>query len=797
MEYIGEHPLPGNLGYLLVIIAFVSALASALGYFLAEKGKSGFEKIGRAGFIIHAVSVFSVVGTLFYIISQHYFEYNYVWSHSSMSMPMRYIFSCFWEGQEGSFLLWMFWHSVIGLVLIKKAKNWEFPVMTIFALVQVVLASMIMGVYLGDLKIGSSPFILIRELPEYLNLPFTQNPNYLSLPNFADGRGLNPLLQNYWMTIHPPTLFLGFALTLIPFAYAIAGLWRKDFTGWAKPALAWTFAGVMVLGTGILMGGAWAYEALSFGGFWAWDPVENSSLVPWLVLVAGAHLLLLVRNRKKAVMAAFIFNLLSFILVLYSTFLTRSGVLGDSSVHAFVDLGLNGQLLVYLFMFLGLALVLFLARMKDIPRSKDDDPLWSREFWMFMGALVLFLSGIQIIFTTSIPVINKVFGTSMAPPVDPISHYNGWQLPFAIIVSVMIAVSQFLKYKDSKIKEVAKKLSLSLVLALVVTGIFSWALSMTHALYNALLAASLFAAFSNLDYFLRVVKGQIKNAGSSLAHIGFALVLAGALVSTGNQKVISQNETYIAEDFPVNEHILLNYKDTLKMGPYQVSWMDQYQEGVNRYYEVAYFKESASGKLEESFRLQPFIQMNKTMGNVAEPSTKHYWNRDVYTHITYAELPEDGKKDPMEEQWGNESELKFTPNKVDSVIYAQSFIILDSLSTRGVSGNANSLSVKAHLKVVNMLGEKSYAEPVYEIENNFVRSIEDSLQSSPSIKFKFENIDANQGIITIKAWEEKRPEDQFIVMKAIVFPYINILWLGCILLFLGTFLAVIQRFRKA
>jgi cytochrome c-type biogenesis protein CcmF len=123
----------------------------------------------------------------------------------------------------------------------------------------------------------------------------------MSIPTFQDGKGLNHLLQNHLMTIHPPTLFLGFASTLIPFAFAIAGLWKRDLKGWMKPAIPWAFFGVMILGTGILMGGAWAYEALGFGGFWAWDPVENASLVPWLTLVGGAHLLLI--NRRKPISA--------------------------------------------------------------------------------------------------------------------------------------------------------------------------------------------------------------------------------------------------------------------------------------------------------------------------------------------------------------------------------------------------------------------------------------------------------------------------------------------------------------
>ena len=142
--------------------------------------------------------------------------------------------------------------------------------MTIFALVQVFLASMLLGIYLFDFKIGSNPFLLLREHAEFSNLPFIQNANYLAKLN---GRGLNPLLMNYWMTIHPPTLFLGFASTLIPFSFSIAALWNKQYTKWQVVALPWTYFGILILGVGVLMGGAWAYEALSFGGFWAWDPV--------------------------------------------------------------------------------------------------------------------------------------------------------------------------------------------------------------------------------------------------------------------------------------------------------------------------------------------------------------------------------------------------------------------------------------------------------------------------------------------------------------------------------------------
>ena len=154
--------------------------------------------------------------------------------------------------------------------------------------------------------------------------------------------------------------------------------------------ICWNF----ILGTGILMGGAWAYESLSFGGFWAWDPVENSSLVPWIILVAAAHLMLIFRARKIALRSTFIYTLLSFLLILYSTYLTRSGILGDTSVHAFAG-GLDNQILFFL-LFFTISSGLFLIRLKDIPSPNKDEDSTSREFWLFISSVIWFVSAFKL-----------------------------------------------------------------------------------------------------------------------------------------------------------------------------------------------------------------------------------------------------------------------------------------------------------------------------------------------------------------------------------------------------------------
>jgi cytochrome c-type biogenesis protein CcmF len=796
MEYQGEHLFIGELGNLFVITAFAFGLLAAVSYFLAEQqSDDGWKKLGRLAFWIHGGAVVGMVGTLFAMIFNQYFEYHYVWQHSSSELPLRYIFSCFWEGIEGSFMLWMFWHVIVSAVLMWKIGKWEAPVMSVIASIQAFLTSMLLGVYLFDYKIGSNPFtVLTREHPDFVNLPIFEMPNYLEV---LDGRGLNPLLQNYWMTIHPPTLLLGFALVMIPFAYAIAGLWRRDYIEWVKPALSWTFTAIGVLGIGILMGGAWAYEALSFGGFWAWDPVENASLVPWLILVGAGHLMLIQRKKGTSVLTLFLMTTLSFCLIQYSSFLTKSGVLGDSSVHSFTDLGMTGQLAISLFFFFGISGGLIIARAKEFPKSEKEDHLWSREFWMFIGSLILFLSAFQIEFSTSFPVINKIFGTNLAQSAERVEYYNKWQLPMAIIIAAIIGFTQFLKYKKSDPKELLRKLALSLVLSAAITIAFAVGMTITNPLVLALLFTSAFAVTANLDYLVRVVSGKIAHAGSSVAHIGFGLVLLGALISTSQSDTISQNTSLydvsvLGDDFSNNENILLMKDDTLMMGEYFVSYRGKEKEDVYIHYEVDYMQPNADGELEKMFTLYPFVQLNPRMGNVAEPYTKHYLGRDLYTHITYAELEEREDKEDI-----SEHQIQLG----DTIFGKNTFLVLDSLNRRpdmdGKGLTANDMALGASFTLFDVQTNAHQLEPLFVIrDRQYSFSVPDSMPEV-GVQISFEGIDPETESFSFKVVESDPKYKEFIVMKAIIFPWINILWIGCIMMGIGTALAVYHRVKRS
>ena len=652
VQYIGEHLGPRYVGQFALLLAFFSGLLATVSYFLATRYRderlrgSRWARLGQLSFLFHGAAVFTVIGTIFYAMLNQYYEYNYVSSHVSGDLDQRYIFSAFWEGQEGSFLLWMFWHVILGYVLMVTARKFERPVMTVIASVQVVIASMILGVHFGFgdalLKIGSSPMLLLRET---IAAPIFQQADYVEL---LKGTGLNPSLQNYWMTIHPPTLFLGFASTIVPFAFAVAGLWLKEHTAWLRPALRWALFSGGILGVGILMGAAWAYEALNFGGYWAWDPVENTSLVPWLLLIAGIHTNLISRATGQGIRATYMFYLGTFVMIIYSTFLTRSGVLGDTSVHAFTEMGLEAQLLFFLSAYLLLSIGLMIWRWRGVPSPEKEESVTSREFWMFVGSLVLFMSAALMTGATSLPVYNEI--RQFFDPVfdgvvltEPVDHHNRFQIWIGIFIGIMTGIAHFLRWREKDFATHWRSFLLHTGGAAAGAVLLGWlTLQWIDAApwqYKLMLFSGWFAVLTNVDYLIQFARKDAKVFGSSLSHIGFGLMLLGILASGANKRIISKNtflmEGLSADDELMRTTVVLIKDEPMVMDEYELTLRSDTIDGFNRTYTVDYKKYDAAGRVLEQFELYPNLLYNKQYTDVAitNPSTRHYWNKDIFTVI--------------------------------------------------------------------------------------------------------------------------------------------------------------------
>jgi cytochrome c-type biogenesis protein CcmF len=801
--FLNEHLLPGKIGQLFVVLSFVAALLSASAYFRAsyatiDVDKKNWLKLGQFSFHLHSVSVFGIFSILFYLIFNHYYEYHYVWQHSSNTLPFKYLLSCFWEGQEGSFLLWTIWHCVLSYFIIGKDKKWEAPVMAIVALVQVFLAATLLGIHLGDIKIGSTPFMLLRD--QMANAPIFSQPNYLSF--IQDGNGLNPLLQNYWMVIHPPILFLGFAASLFPFAYAVASLWRVDFEDLVKPLLRWSLFTGMILGTGIMMGGAWAYESLNFGGYWAWDPVENASLVPWIIMVAGLHTVMIYKSTGYSLKTTLLFFILSFILVLYSTFLTRTGILGETSVHAFTGEGdfLFYHLLIFMGTLLGLALFLFFKNYKKVPdHKKEEEALTSREFWMFIGSLVLMISVVQITYTTSMPVWNKLFGTNLAIT-DPVTHYNKIQIWITSLILLGTSCIYYLKFKHTNMVDMLKKISIPVIISAILTIVICYTQKLSNGPIVVFMSLSVLSAVANLYYLATVIKTNIIKWGGTTAHLGFGLMMVGVILSGYNKEVISINRMGVDFDMgkktaeenkkESQENLLLFRNVPVTMSGYNITYIGDTVAEPNHYYKVKYQKyASTSEKLEEEFILTPNAQINPKMGLISSPDTRHYLTHDIFTYVT-STVDKSKVKDTV----------SYKSKKVklgDSLFFTSGFMIFNGFDTKNFTSSykpeTGDIAVAAKLSVFNLEGQEKLSAPTYVVRNQSEVIVEDTVKDY-SLYTRLAKIipEENAAIIEFK---QPNAMDDYIIMKAILFPYINVLWIGTILMILGFFISLYKRIK--
>ncbi|RPD47213.1 cytochrome C biogenesis protein [Hymenobacter sediminis] len=837
--------LIGDVGHLGVIVAFVAAIVAAYSYYKASQGRvlgdadAAWLRLGRGAFALHGVAVFVVIAALFGIIHGHRYEYYYAWSHSSNHLPVYYMISCFWEGQEGSFLLWIFWHVLIGFVLMRYSRRWEAPVMVVFAGVQLFLTSMILGVVLGDLKIGSSPFILLRDFMPDLPV-FKLNPNFVP----KDGTGLNALLQNYWMVIHPPTLFLGFALTLVPFAYAIAGLWKGEFTKWVRPAMRWTLWGGLVLGVGIMMGAYWAYETLNFGGYWNWDPVENAVYIPWLVLVASLHGLVLWQRSRTALRTSFVLVIATFLLVLYATFLTRSGVLGNASVHSFTDLGLSGQLIIYLMAFVVLAVALLVWRWKQIPISPKELTTYNAELWVFVGATVLCLGAFQVLVTTSIPVYNAFLGfigikSNLALPADQIQHYTKIQLWMGVGVAFFSGLAQVMWWQKNNKESLTGSLTVPAILtllgaALVILLVQYYGLKM-EATYIVLLTTALFGVLANLGMVFTLMKRKISLSGGGVAHIGIALMLLGILASAGYSNIISQNVSGLLysrefDETTNRDNVLLWRNDKAPMGKYDVSYTGQYfdvpsvpgyvdkqllfrtadeykalaradiKRGDKVYYkagdtveilpENTYYRvEYKDRKTGESFTLYPRAQVNEEMGEglLASPDIKRFLDHDIYSHVS-AVPPPDKEKD-----W---SEVKEHVLSVGDTIFLNDYFAVfrgvePAHQTAGLGLTKDDLAIQGDFLV---FGEKKqyHVHPMFVVRNRLIGRVPDEVEDL-GLRLSMLSVDPQKGKFTFGV---STTQKDYIILKAVEKPFINLLWSGTLLMALGFGMAIYKRRRE-
>ncbi len=550
------------IGSIVLTIALAFSLLAMIMYYLNFKGYTNTLNFGRIAY--HAMTLLVIVASvlLWHALLTHQYQYQYVQGYSNNELPTGFLIASFWGGQEGSFMLWLLLTVIIGVILqsySSKRGDLEPRVMAVFTLATSFLLIMVSPWFKNPFELiwATPSFIELKNLnTEYFNLSFMQSYFFsdpstdqgfiridsefvklltgsgVSVNEFIiNGKGLNPQLLNFWMQIHPPILFAGFSMATVPFVFAIAALMKNDYTQWVKQSFPWLLAGMGVLGLGIMLGGYWAYEMLGWGGYWAWDPVENSSLIPWLVGVAAIHTMLVQRKTQakggigKYAKTNLILCILTYVLVLYSTFLTRSGVLGDASVHSFVDPGMVVYLFLVIFIgtFILLGLGMIAYRWKTLNENiPDEESLVSRELSLFTAAIIFIASSIIVLVGTSAP----IFGQS----VDTF-FYNEMHLPLAIIIMFLNGISLLIKWKHSETSEILKKATYSGIGAILFVVLLLVLGAITDIMILLLALSTAFALFVNLDIAIKIIRGNKKMLGAYIAHIGIAIFILGVIGS--------------------------------------------------------------------------------------------------------------------------------------------------------------------------------------------------------------------------------------------------------------------------
>ncbi|HYK42477.1 MAG TPA: cytochrome c biogenesis protein CcsA [Thermoanaerobaculia bacterium] len=482
--------------------ALLAGIASAVLYFRVDRGRTDLLHAARSAYATFVTCILAASGVLLVLLLQHRFDVSYVNAYSSRDLPLHFLISTFWGGQEGSFLLWCFWGALIGLVVWRSAKEMEAPVMIVY-----------LSTFLGIVAIlcKQSPFRILPGAPP------------------ADGVGLNPLLQDPWMVIHPPVMFSGFASLSVPFSFAIAALWKKRWDGWVVRAIPWALFTFVTLGTAILMGGYWAYKTLGWGGYWGWDPVENTSLVPWLLTAALVHGMFLQRSKKRHRKINLIMACLAFVAILYGTFLTRSGILADFSVHSFIDLGITAWLVGILLGFLGLSIVMLAVRWRSIPTlTEEEPPILSRGVLFILGIAAFCALSFVILLGTSAPLLTRLTGN---PSQVLTGFYNKTTTPAAALIVLLAALVPFVSWKGETWRGLWKSSVRSLIVGAVAMAASVLA-GFREPVSVLLVGLSLFAADMNLRAVIRKSRdGRFGGAGGYLAHVGVGIFLAGVVIS--------------------------------------------------------------------------------------------------------------------------------------------------------------------------------------------------------------------------------------------------------------------------
>ena len=773
-------------GELLIWLALTFNIIAAVAFAMRASGNNSFEPLARRAYNLFTISVAGAAVWLYVLFFTHNYAFKYVFEYSERSQSFLYILSGFWGGQEGTYLLWLLFNAVFGYLLLKKAAQYRFWAMSVYATV---------NLFFLILLVRLSPFAYLDHWA-------------------ADGLGLNPLLRDPWMVIHPPVMFVGYSIAALPFVIALAALIKNDFSQWNKIAFPWVAVTAASLAAGNILGGFWAYKTLGWGGYWGWDPVENSSLVPWIISLALLHGMIIERRTSALRRTNLVLSAIVFLLVVYGTFLTRSGVLADFSVHSFTDLGITGLLVGFMLFFLLMAAGLFILRSRNIQSTALSYSFFGREFLLFSGLATLLLFGFVVLFWMSLPLLTSAFAA--APRAADIATYNAFAQPLAVVIAVLLAISPFANFAMFRLENWRMKLAIVAAIAVLVAAVLAvfasedkavvsvtsfltvlglgmalwrrdWLVSLIPSLAAGLVTVIIclisgvgeplhlmffgvaaVALVSNARLMIDLLRSNWRVAGGHVTHFGFAVMLIGVLASSA---------------FSTSEKVVLPKGESRSAMGYQIVYGGLAHEMTRPNNEVILSLDHDGTKSEG----RPQLYFSERMGGMMK---KPFISRALL-HDTYFS-PEEVKEPTSEPLMLKKGE----PVPLGSV----------SLTFLGFEIGQHSGS-ESSMKVTAKLESKSYDKSVTLTPARIHQTGPDGqpiIVSEPAsltigdqtYQVEIQSILADQGAVTLSIPGLEDPNQvERLIIDVSDKPLINLVWSGACLILIGTLMAFLRRYN--
>ena len=477
----------------------------------------------RAVYATWALVVLAVV-SLQYCIFTDQFDLEYVASYSNRALPTLYKFTALWGGQAGSLLFWQLILISYASLIVFTNRRRNRPLMPLVVTTLAVVSTF----FLGLVGFMARPFVRLAFMPE-------------------DGNGLNPQLQNPFMAIHPPCLYLGYVGLTLPFAFAIAALvtGRLDDT-WFRTTRRWTILSWFFLGTGVLLGGWWAYVELGWGGYWAWDPVENASLIPWLTCTAFLHSVMIEERKKMLRVWNLSLVIMSFLLSILGTFITRSGVI--SSVHSFTKSDIGPVFAAFLGLCTLVSVGLLLYRLPLLQSEHRLDSFVSRESTFLFNNLLLVGAAFAVLWGTLFPILSEaVRGVkiTVGPP-----FFNEVMVPIAFALVTLAGICPVIAWRRASALKLVEKIQvpfwalLGACAALLLSGVRDVYAIVSFSLATFVIATTVMEFWwgtrsrqkvtgqNAASAFLSLVDRNKRRYGGFVVHLGFILIVIGVTGST-------------------------------------------------------------------------------------------------------------------------------------------------------------------------------------------------------------------------------------------------------------------------